>query len=155
MAGIARRFPFLPVETLVDGELELHLVRTSDRDESRQFVATYHFEMRVNGTVAGGIRFRAENEFDVEQYAGNLGYNVDPKFRGHHFAERACRLLAPLARAHGFQHLWITCNPDNAASRRTCERLGAVLVEIVELPDGSDMRLKGDRFKCRYRWDLL
>ena len=50
-----------------------------------------------------GVRFRAENVFDVETYAGNLGYNIDPPFRGKHLAERACRLLFPLAVAHGFE----------------------------------------------------
>ena len=37
------------------------------------------------------------------------------------------RLLLPLARRHGLQTVWITCNPDNWASRRTCELAGAEL----------------------------
>lgn len=47
--------------------------------------------------------------------------------------------------------LWITCNPDNRASRRTCELAGAALMEIVDLPSNSDMYLEGDRQKYRYR----
>lgn len=87
------------------------------------------------GEVIGGIRFRAAMNEDVELYAGNLGYNVDPPYRGRHFAERACRLLLPFARLHCFEHLWITFDPANAESRRTCERLGAVLVEVIMLPE--------------------
>jgi len=49
---------------------------------------------------------------------------------------------------------WITCNPDNAASRRTCELAGAVLVEIVDLPEDIDMYQEGERQKCRYRLEL-
>ena len=46
--------------------------------------------------------------------------------------------------------LWITCNPDNLASRRTCELAGAEFMGIVDLPPDSDMYLEGERQKCRY-----
>lgn len=149
-----RVFRFLELDRLSDRELTLHLAKTVERDDAKQYVSTYHFEMRVVEQVAGGIRFRAENDFDVESYAGHIGYNVAPEFRGRHFAERACRLLFPLARAHGFKCLWITCDPDNLASRRTCERLGAELIEVVALPAESDMYQDGERYKCRFRLDL-
>jgi tagatose 1,6-diphosphate aldolase len=87
-------------------------------------------------------------------YGGHIGYAVDLEHRGHHYAERACRLVLALAKAHGLDTIWITCNPDNVPSRRTCERLDATLVEIVRLPEDSDMYQEGDREKCRYRVDL-
>lgn len=147
-------FHFLQIESLSDGPLTLRLEKTVGRNDERQSVSTYHFQICLDGQVAGGLRFRAENAFDVATYAGNLGYNIDPPFRGRHLAERACRLLLPLAVAHGFECLWITCDPLNVASRRTCERLGAELVEIVELPEDSDMYRDGERLKCRYRLRL-
>lgn len=53
------------------------------------------------------------------------------------------------------EELVITCNPDNRASRRTCEWLGGELVEIAELPEDNDMRLEdGETHKCIYRFDL-
>ena len=58
------------------------------------------------------------------------------------------------AKKHQINPLWITCNPDNIASRRTCEIAGGKLVEIVELPSNNDQYHKGDRNKCRYRFDL-
>jgi tagatose 1,6-diphosphate aldolase len=64
------------------------------------------------------------------------------------------RLLFPFARRHGFKTIYITCNPDNRASRRTCERLGATLVEIIKLPPDNDMYQDGEREKCRYRINL-
>jgi tagatose 1,6-diphosphate aldolase len=105
-------------------------------------------------TIAGGIGLRIGNTRDVELYYGHFGYNVLPPARGNHYAERACRLLLPLASAHGMQTLWITCNPDNHASRRTCERLGCTLAEIVALPESHPLYLRGERRKCRYRLDL-
>jgi predicted acetyltransferase len=80
---------------------------------------------------------------------------ADPaEYRGNHFAGRALRLLKPLARRHGLSELWITCNPENAASRRTCEFAGAELTEIVDLPPHVDMYQEGERQKCRCRLDL-
>lgn len=139
---------------MTDGDLSLRLNRTADPDEAAGTAATYYFDMCAGDRVAGGIRFRAQTTPEVELYAGHFGYNVDPDFRGRHFAERACRLLLPFARAHGLATIWITCTPGNAASRRTCERLGAQLVEVVALPPDSDMYARGERFKCRYRLDL-
>jgi tagatose 1,6-diphosphate aldolase len=104
--------------------------------------------------IAGGVSLRIGRTLDLEQYLGHYGCHVYPPFRGHHYAERAGRLLLPLAKHHGINPLWITCNPDNLPSRRTCERLGAELVEIVSLPVGHPLREAGDRRKCRYKLDL-
>ena len=50
--------------------------------------------------------------------------------------------------------LWITCNPDNLASRRTCERLGAKLVETVPIPKTHTFYQRGERAKCRFLLEL-
>ncbi|MEE8418514.1 MAG: hypothetical protein V3S02_00210, partial [Dehalococcoidales bacterium] len=70
------------------------------------------------------------------------------------YAARACNLIKQVALDHGLKTLWITCNPDNVPSRRTCEILGCELVEIEDLPEETDLYRDGDRQKCRYRWDL-
>ena len=102
----------------------------------------------------GRIEFRAGNTHHLIMYGGHVGYAVEPEYRGRRYAARACKLLLPLARLHGFQTLWITCNPDNLASRRTCELAGAKLVEIVDLPEDTEMFQEGERQKCRYRLDF-
>lgn len=55
-----------------------------------------------------------------------------------------------VAIAHGMDKIIITCNPDNIASRRTCEKAGLVLNEIVKLPEHNDMYQEGERHKCIY-----
>jgi tagatose 1,6-diphosphate aldolase len=147
-------FQFLTVEPLSDGEIVVRLIDTIERNVMARTVATYRFEICIGKRAVGGVRFRAENGFDVPSIAGNLGFNVDLEFRGRRFAERACRLLLPLAMAHGFQSLLITCDPGNHASRRTCERLGAHLVDIVPVPRDSEMYADGERLKCRSRLEL-
>lgn len=125
----------------------------------------YHFWMRQHDgawgkpdspptRIVGAISFRVGSSHSIEYYYGHVGYHVYPAARGRRYAERACQLLLPLARAHGFKTLWITCNPDNLASRRTCEHLGAMLIEVVAVPPGNPLYSRGECVKCRYRLDL-
>jgi tagatose 1,6-diphosphate aldolase len=146
-------FEFLDPGRLVDGELELVLTATRPGRLDKGLAPEYAFDMRRTGTnvVLGSINLRiGETEF-LTHYAGQIGYGVEPEHRGHHYAARATRLLLPLAASHGLSTLWITVNPDNLPSRRTCEIAGGELVEIVDLPPGCDMYRKGERQKCRYR----
>ena len=76
---------------------------------------------------------------------------MDEPHRGHHVAERACRLVLPFATACGLSPVWITCGPDNPASARTLQRLGAELVEIVDVPADYPLPPGADRRKCRFR----
>jgi predicted acetyltransferase len=136
---------------LVDGDLELRLRERAPADSAKGWVPAYHFDMVVGSEVVGHIQLRLGATPGMVGFGGQIGFGVEPAHRGHRYAARSCRLLLPLARAHGMTELWITCNPDNWASRRTCELAGAQLVEIVDLPPDSDMYLEGERQKCRYR----
>lgn len=148
----AATFRFLDPGLLSDGELTLVLMQRRPAHPLRGSVPSYEFEMRRAGVRAtvGHISFRAGTTRDIEMYVGHIGYSVEPAHRGRHFAERATRMLAPLMREHGFDRVWITCNPDNVPSRRTCERLGAQFIDLVALPSDHDMYLRGERAKCRY-----
>jgi predicted acetyltransferase len=134
---------------LVDGELELHLIDHTLVAPSRAPV--YRYALRVGGTMIGTATLRLVPGDYYERYAGQIGYGVAPDHRGHHYAARACKLLFELARHHGATTLWITCNPENVASRRTCELVGGELVDIVDVPPEVDLYREGDRQKCRYR----
>lgn len=149
-------FVFLPPGELRDGELELRLRHTAAGDPEGKWAPAYHFDMvhLPTGETAGSIDLRIGNMPSLVLYGGHIGYSVVPAYRGRHFAARAVQLLFGLARKHELETLWITCNPDNAASRRTCEIAGGELVEIVNLPEDNDMYLEGERQKCRYRFDL-
>jgi predicted acetyltransferase len=60
----------------------------------------------------------------------------------------------PLAREHGLNPLWLTCDPENLASRRSCELAGARFLEIVDVPESCVIYRSGHPKKCRYRLDL-
>jgi predicted acetyltransferase len=149
-------FEFHDPGQLIDGDLRLVLRETTPVDPGMGYVPCYHFNMLIsrNDQPVGGIALRVGNSEYIVMYAGHIGYGVNPAYRGHHYAARSCQLLLPLARSHDLNPLWITCNPDNFASRRTCELAGARLIEIVDLPEDSDMYQEGERQKCRYRIDL-
>ena len=153
---MSEQFAFLDPGELVDGELSLRLTETRPADPSSGRIPAYFFALwheRAPDPI-GNIDLRVGNTHHIVRFGGHLGYGVEPVHRGHGFAGRACKLLLPLARDHGLEVLWITCNPDNIASRRTCERIGAKMVEIVDLPTDTDMYKRGERQKCRYRLEL-
>ena len=98
---------------------------------------------------------------DLLYYGGNIGYNVKLRYRGNHYAAKACKLLFELAREQRLEYVIITCNPDNLPSRRTCEYLCRELperqgrmLEIVDLPEDNDMYQKGERQKCVFRFEV-
>jgi tagatose 1,6-diphosphate aldolase len=143
-----------PLAPLVDRDLELHLVEITPGDPAKNIVPAYKFEMRVAGARVGDCDLRVGTTERLERYGGHIGYGVEEPHRGNRYAARACRLLLPVAREQGMQVLWITCNPENIASRRTCELAGGEFVDIVSLPPDIDMYARGERYKCRYRFVL-
>jgi tagatose 1,6-diphosphate aldolase len=56
----------------------------------------------------GEIELRLGNTHHIRMYAGHIGYEVDPPYRGRHYAARAVKLLLPLARHEGIEVVWIT-----------------------------------------------
>ena len=134
------------------GDLELRLAEYSLHAFHR--VPTYFFRMMSidHAEELGLINLRIGSTPHIERYAGHIGYGVHPAHRGHRYAARSVALLLPLARTLGIDPLWITCDPDNAASRRSLELAGAELMEIVDVPEDCGIRKYGGKLrKCRYR----
>jgi tagatose 1,6-diphosphate aldolase len=135
---------------LRDGELRLELEAFAVHPAHR--VPAYHFRMvhAVTAAELGAIRLRAGSTRHIEMYAGHIGYAVHEAYRGHRYASRSVRLLIPLARRLEIDPLWITCDPDNVASRRSLELAGACFVEIVDVPENCIIYRSGHPRKCRY-----
>ncbi len=138
-----------------DGEIDLSLQTKDPADAARGHVPQYHYRITLHGSgeEIGTIRLRI-GEDPALLIAGHVGYFVGEAHRGRHFAEKACRLLRPVALDHGMDRIVITCDPANVASRRTCERLGARFVGIFDVPPDHAMYQKGARAVCRYDWIL-
>lgn len=149
-------FRFLDPGPLVDGDLSLVLAEAVAADPVKGWVPAYHFEMRrpADQAVMGRLRLRIGDGARELKYAGNVGYDVKPEFRGQRLAARSVRLIMPLARRHGLTAVWIGCRPDNAASLRTCALAGAVPVDTVEVPTDQPLFQLGVPVTCRHRLDL-
>jgi predicted acetyltransferase len=150
-------FIFMDPGELIDGDLQLILIKTHPAEEAIGHVPSYDLEMRWTGTTRkiGHISVRIGDLEQIQKYAGHIGYGVDAGHRGHRYAARSCLLLLPFAKEHRMNTLWITCDTDNIASRRTCEIAGGELVEIVNVPEGNAVFIRGAlNKKCRYRFDL-
>ncbi|NKB69478.1 MAG: GNAT family N-acetyltransferase [Candidatus Latescibacteria bacterium] len=145
-------FHFHDPGQLIDGDLEVHLLETRPGAIERGIVPEYKFAMRHLGTgkAIGRISLRTESTPKLMQFGGHIGYEVAPDHRGQRYAARSCKLLLPLAAQHGINPVLITCDPDNWASRRTCELAGGKLVDIIE----AEVKPGMFRQACRYHIEL-
>ena len=148
-------FKFVKPGKLVDGDLELVLVKTAPADPAKGYVPGYEFEMRRpdHAQTMGTIRLRIGSAVKL-RFPGHIGYEVKKRFRGRRFAARACRLLLPLAFAHDLNAVWLTVDPNNIPSLRTCAIIGAKYVETVRLPKDHAMYEHGARYRRRYRLEI-
>ena len=145
---------FINTDFLKNDEIQLILEKTADANVEKGWVPAYHFAIcDMHGTKMGVCDLRIGHN-ELLYYGGNIGYRIEEAYRGHHYAGKACQLLFELARKHDLEYVIITCNPDNYASRKTCEYAGGKLIEIVEVPDGNDMRERGEMEKCIYRFEV-
>lgn len=148
-------FTFKSFDYLTDEEIDLRIEKKLPANDKKGYVPTYKYVITKHGQLnpIGNIDIRIgdnENTF----YGGHIGYQVYAPFRGNSFATKACKIIKQVAASHGMKRLIITCNPDNHASRKTCEKAGYMLKEVVDLPASNEMYQKGERTKCRYEYRL-
>ena len=146
---------FLDTDNLKDSEIYLQLETTIDGNSDLNLAPAYYFKIcRISdGVMVGHCEFRVGHSERL-YFGGNIGYTVYEPYRGNHYAAKACKLILHLAKKHKMKYLYITCNPDNFASRKTCEFAGGILEAIVDLPPDNDMYIDGERKKCIYHFDL-
>lgn len=125
-------FSFLDGFEHVQGDgITLELLETVPGDGAA--LPFYYWTICAGPTPVGKISLRIGENFHA-YYNGSVGYEVDEEHRGHHYAQKACRAIFPVAKAHGMKRLLLTCAESNAASYKTIEGLGAELLEIAEVP---------------------
>ena len=108
---------------------------------------------RSDYRIAGEIALRMGDSPELF-YLGHIGYHVDPPFRGHGYAAKACRLCVPIFKAMGMQSVVITTDPDNEPSVKTCMQLGCVLESTVAVAPQVRENLEISAVKRRYIWML-
>ena len=144
---------FTTVPSLSDGEIFLVCIEKHPANPEKKHVPAYNFAVCKGGEKIGSVGLRL-GYTDGLYYAGQVGYAIDEAYRGNGYAARACKLMAPIARAHGMTKLLITNNHTNTASRRVCEKLGARLVRLARLPEWSELYKNGQRYENIYEWSI-
>ena len=145
---------FYDTHDLRDEEIFLCLKRTCDAEPEKQWVPAYYFDIcLLSGETIGYCDLRIGHN-EKTYVGGNIGYGIDEAFRGNRYAAKACRLLFQLAKKHGMEYLIITCVPTNAPSARTCELAGGRFIEIVDVPEFSEMYAEGKRKVKVYRFEI-
>lgn len=136
-------------------EISLELLEELSAEQSVYDVPTFCFVIVENtyGRQVGTISLKRGYNDNI-YYVGNIGYEIYPEYRGNHYAYKACMLIIELAVSLGMKELYITCDPDNYASIKTCELLGSKRLGTVNAPLDSEVYKLGIREKVRYKLNL-
>ena len=146
---------FLNTDFLESEEIKLVVDKLVEGDPERNWVPAYRFHIcDLHGNRMGTCALRIGYN-DGLYYVGHIGYSIHEKYRGCHYAAKACKLLFLLAKKHDMSYLYITCDPDNLPSRRTCEYLQGEFLGVVELPEDNDMKINdGKTHMCIFKFNL-
>ena len=142
---------FLDTKDLRDNEIYLHLLKIAEDDPPKGYVPAYYFSIiRSSDDVKVGRCDLRVGHNENTKHSGNIGYEVNEKFRGNGYASKACKLLLKLAKKHYMSEIIITCSDYNIASRKTCENIGAEYMGLIEIPQWHEMYATGRRVSCKY-----
>lgn len=136
-----------------DGIIDLVPFRLRPSPVELGFGQVYNYLITPHGKSRemGQIELRLGESRSI-YYFGHIGYHIDPPYRGHRYALRACRLLLPLIRQSGKSSIVITTDTDNIGSRKTCAYLGCHLERTVPVPLDITRRFEISSRKVRYIW---
>ena len=126
-------FSFSDRFDLIPGENGIHLELIEKDPGDEALIPFYYYDIYVGSQPVGKISIRIGDNYH-SYYNGHIGYEIDEPFRGHRYSLAALRLVLPVARYHGMERLYITCNASNTASARIIEAAGGRLLEICPIP---------------------
>lgn len=113
--------------------LRLKVIAKEQGNEKEIPYYWYEILKKPDMTPVGKISIRIGHNYH-SYYNGNIGYEIDEAHRGRRYAKEAAGAVLEVARYHGMQKIYLTCEEENTASYRTIEGLGARLAEITEIP---------------------
>lgn len=134
--------------------MELLLDEFVKEDLQPGFTPYYIYRMNVANAEVGTLVFRTGSDAE-HYYDGHIAYTVEEEYRGHHYAYQGCLLLKKEIRKQGYDHVLITCDPENAASKKTILKLGGMYMETVRIPKAQRKFFNAkEKIKEIYRWEV-
>ncbi len=116
----------------------------------------YIFDIYIDDSKdsIGHITFRLGSD-DEHEFDGHIGYSIDESYRGHYYAYQSCLALEHWICDLGYEHVIITCSPDNIASKKTIEKLNAAYIETKLIPSYLKKDFtETETHKSIYHWQL-
>ena len=137
---------------LENEQVRLTLDKTVPANPERGLVPYYHYRICLpDNTDAGHINFRLGNTPHILLAAGHIGFEISLDYRGKALSYHACIALAPFVRLI-YPSVILTANPDNHASLKIIENLGARFINEVAVDPEDPHYASGARIKRRYEW---
>lgn len=134
-------------------ESEVTLIQEEVCHRKNSYTSVY-YGIYLKHTRIGYIDLRLGVSEEL-YYAGNIGYRIFEKYRGHHYACYACKKVLEIAKEeYHLSFVYITCSPENEASRKTLEKLQGHLVEVAEVPQWHWLYQRGEKVKNIYFFPL-
>lgn len=149
---------FIDLPQLSDDVIHLVCISKNPALLEKKWVPSYDFHICIGSEKIGEINLRigyGGGPYNSNlYYGGQVGYQIDEKYRGNGYAARACGLLLPIAKAHSIEKLLITNTHTNNASRRVCEKIGGRFLRVARLPEWHDLYKEGHRFVNVFEWSV-
>lgn len=131
--------------------LHLEIIEKNQGDDV--ILPFYWYDIYMGDKPVGKISIRIGDNYH-SYYNGHVGYEVDPENRGHRYSLEALKLVLPVAKHHGMERIYLTCDQSNEVSRRIIELSGAKLLEIAKVPRDYFAWREGIEDHCIYQLDI-
>ena len=141
--------------TIENDEIKLEAVLwfNQDKNKSNSRMSIYYNIIRkIDNVVIGNCGIRLANN-EENHYLGNIEYEIFEQYQGNNYAYKATKLLGQVALSFNVDELSITASPDNIASIKTIEKLGAKFIRIQKVPRKSKLH-KNSKKVAIYNWQL-
>ncbi len=123
-----------PKYDIISGDiLTLKLIAFKKGDDVEIPYYWYDIIENKTNTKIGKISIRLGHNYH-SYFNGNIGYEIDEKYRGNGYGYIAAEMVIEIAKEYGMKEIYLTCKKDNVASSKTIEKLGAQLLETVVPP---------------------
>lgn len=134
--------------------MELTIKQIDYIEDVKDWLPYYVFDILLDKSIIGRLIFRTGTN-EQHLYDGHIGYTIEPEYQGHCFAYQACLKLKPFMMNLGYKEVIITCSPENIASSKTIEKLGANYIQTSKIPSilRKDFEYH-ETMKDIYKWQL-
>ena len=141
------------IEKIVGNRIDLILNEVVDAVPAKKFVDCLCYDVVLkSGETIGSISAKLGMN-EVLYYVGNIGYEIFDDFRGNGYAPEAVELVKKVFIKNDIHKIIITNDPENEASMRVCEKVGARFVQKVEIPLNHFLRVEKNQ-KFKNIWEL-